>query len=143
MSEPTVGDRVRIERDEMRYPSKGTWPQFRGRTGTIVEINLGEYGVVFGGVRPRTDGRGRSRWSGPVTWFRDYELRTTGKASGSDSDGIKVTPEELCGRGLLMSPSTIAACVREILDTNLALNEEMRIRLAELLSSGNSEVSAQ
>jgi hypothetical protein len=83
-----VGDRVRIERDEKLYPSKGTWPQFRGKTGTIVEINLGEYGVVIGGVRPRTDGRGRFRWSGPVTWFRDYELRTTGKASGSDSDGL-------------------------------------------------------
>ena len=42
-----------------------------------------------------------------------------------------------------MSPSTIAECVREILCTNLALNEEMRIRLAELLTSGNSEVSAE
>lgn len=29
-----IGDRVRIERNETRYPSKGTWPQFRGRTGT-------------------------------------------------------------------------------------------------------------
>jgi ribosomal protein L21E len=42
-----LGDRVRIERDEIRYPSKGTWPQFRGRTGTVVEVNADEYGVVF------------------------------------------------------------------------------------------------
>jgi ribosomal protein L21E len=34
-----VGDRVKIQRDETRYPSKGTWPQFRGKTGTVVEIN--------------------------------------------------------------------------------------------------------
>jgi ribosomal protein L21E len=43
-----IGDRVRIERDETRYPSKGTWPRFRGKTGTVVEINLGEYGVAIG-----------------------------------------------------------------------------------------------
>lgn len=48
-----VGDRVRIERDETRHPSRGTWPWFRGKTGTVVEINrdrkrphLTEYGVV-------------------------------------------------------------------------------------------------
>jgi len=53
-----VGDQVRVERAETRYPSKGTWPRFRGRTGTVVEINrdrkrphLIEYGVVFGKVR--------------------------------------------------------------------------------------------
>ena len=34
-----VADRVRIERDETGHPCKGTWPQFRGRTGTVVEIN--------------------------------------------------------------------------------------------------------
>jgi len=36
---PRVADRVRIERDETGHPCKGTWPQFRGRTGTVVEIN--------------------------------------------------------------------------------------------------------
>ncbi len=52
-----VGDRVRIARDEDRFPSKGTWPPFRGKTGTVVEINedrqrphLTEYGVSFGKV---------------------------------------------------------------------------------------------
>ena len=71
---PTVGDRVRIERDESRYPSKGTWPQFRGKTGTIVEINLGEYGVIFSAVKPRTDGRGAYNWSGTITWFQLHEV---------------------------------------------------------------------
>ena len=70
---PTVGDRVRIERDETRYPSKGTWPQFRGRIGTVVEINLGEYGVVFGKVRkPRSNG---SIAMAEAVWFQPYELR--------------------------------------------------------------------
>ena len=55
-----VGDRVRIARDETRYPPRGTWPQFRGRTGTIIEVNtdrnrphLTEYGVTFAKVTPR------------------------------------------------------------------------------------------
>jgi hypothetical protein len=81
---PRVGDRVRCERDETRYPPRSTWPRFRGRAGTIVEINVDrrrprrtEYGIVFGKVTPRTDGRGRFRWSGtePITWFQQYELR--------------------------------------------------------------------
>lgn len=76
----TVGTRVRIERGETRYPSKGTWPRFRGKTGTIVEINLGEYGVSFGKVTPRTDGRGSLRWdSRDVAWFQPYELAHTGR----------------------------------------------------------------
>lgn len=84
MSAPRVGDRVRISRDETRYPSKGTWPQFRGKTGTVVEINvdrkrphLTEWGVVFGMVKRRTDGRGAFNWSGdePITWFKEYEIR--------------------------------------------------------------------
>ncbi len=52
-----------IERDEKIYPSKGTWPQFRGRTGTVVQINkdpkrphLTEYGVALGFVGARTHG---------------------------------------------------------------------------------------
>ena len=61
-----IGDRVVIERDETRYRSKGTWPQFRGRTGTVVQINLGEYGVAFGKVTPRTDGRGALNTRAPL-----------------------------------------------------------------------------
>jgi hypothetical protein len=79
----TVGVRVRVERDETRYPSKGTWPEFRGRTGTVVEINVDqkrprrtEYGVVFGKVQHRTDGRGAFSWSGNerITWFGAHEI---------------------------------------------------------------------
>ena len=55
MSAPRVGNRVRIERDETIYPAKGTWPQFRGCTGIVVEINLGESGVVFSKASPRED----------------------------------------------------------------------------------------
>jgi hypothetical protein len=77
-----VGNRVRIERDETEHPSKGTWPQFRGKTGTVVEINrdrqrphLTEYGVTFGKTYPRTDGsRGLWRDGEPVTWFKSYEI---------------------------------------------------------------------
>ncbi|MGV0811744.1 hypothetical protein ABQF34_07245 [Mycolicibacterium boenickei] len=81
---PEVGARVRIERDETRYPSRGTWPQFRGKTGTVVEVNhdrkrphLTEYGVIFGKVWPRPDRPGVLRWSGDdtITWFKAYELR--------------------------------------------------------------------
>lgn len=68
-----IGHQVRIERDETRYPSKGTWPEFRGRTSIIVEINvdrkrphLTEYGVLFAKTLHRHG----------VTWFKDYELFT-------------------------------------------------------------------
>ena len=78
---PTVGDRVRIERDESRYPSKGTWPQFRGRVGTIVEINLGEYGVVFGKTWPHKGRPGKLRHNDTVTWFQPYEITGIGEAA--------------------------------------------------------------
>jgi hypothetical protein len=76
----TIGDRVRIERDETLYPSKGTWPTFRGRVGTVVEINrdgkrphLTEFGVSFGGkLRRRPDGS--LHGNNVVTWFKGYEL---------------------------------------------------------------------
>ncbi|MBS1692269.1 MAG: hypothetical protein JST91_08610 [Actinobacteria bacterium] len=92
MTEPAadlaVGTRVHIEREETRYPSRGTWPQFRGRTGTVVEINedrkrphLTEYGVIFGKVRHRADRPGSvSAASGQetTTWFKSYELTPVG-----------------------------------------------------------------
>jgi hypothetical protein len=82
---PAVGDRVRIERDETKYPSKGTWPYYRGKTGTVVEINLGEYGVVFTKVTPRIDGRGRFRYkSEDVHWMQPWEVSPIG-GTGSES----------------------------------------------------------
>lgn len=80
---PAVGDRVRVERDETRYPSRGTWPQFRGKAGTVVEINrdrrqphLTEYGVVFGAAKERIKRPGTFAWSGdePQTWFKAHEI---------------------------------------------------------------------
>ncbi len=76
------GDRVRIERDETRYPPRGTWPSFRGRTGTVVEINrdrtradLTEFGVALGKVAPRQDGRGRYHYdTASVVWFKRHEI---------------------------------------------------------------------
>ena len=69
---PRVGDRVRIERDEAMHPSRGTWRQWRGRTGTVVAINTDrrpvatEYGVTFG-TRERAD-----------AWFLRHELTVLG-----------------------------------------------------------------
>ncbi len=74
-----VGDRVRIARDETRYPSRGTWPQFHGRVGTIVEINRDrkrphrtEFGVSFGKTRTRPDGS--LHGDDATTWFKAREL---------------------------------------------------------------------
>ncbi len=78
VSNPKVGDRVRVERDETIYPSKGTWPKFRGKTGTIVEVNLGEYGVVFTKVRkPRSNG---SIAMAEAVWFQPHEVRVLAPA---------------------------------------------------------------
>lgn len=78
---PRVGDRVRVERDETRYPSKGTWPQFRCRPGTVVEVNrdrkrphLTEYGLVFAKVSPRRDRPGKFNHGATVTWFKAHEI---------------------------------------------------------------------
>lgn len=71
-----IGDRVRIERDETRYPSRGTWPQFRGKVGTVVELNRDEYGVCFGKVTPAPPSHRRAlNWdAADVAWFRRHEL---------------------------------------------------------------------
>lgn len=74
-----VLDRVRIERDEVKFPSKGTWPQYRGRIGTVVEINVDkdrpEYGVVFGAVVHNVK-KGSYHGAGGATktWFLAREL---------------------------------------------------------------------
>lgn len=85
-----VGDRVRIERDETLYPSKGTWPQFRGKTGTIVEINedrkrphLTEYGIVF------DNSRGNSY---SVTWFKAHEITVRLASQRPVDGGLSLTP---------------------------------------------------
>lgn len=77
---PRVGDRVRIERSA---PSRGTWPRWQGRTGTVGVINRDskrpaatEYGVVFGATRQRADRDGGIAYSESPTWFLGSELVT-------------------------------------------------------------------
>ncbi|ANA86993.1 hypothetical protein SEA_STROSAHL_57 [Gordonia phage Strosahl] len=41
------GVRVVAKRDEEKYPSRGSWPQYRGKKGTVTGTNLGEIGVSF------------------------------------------------------------------------------------------------
>ena len=117
-----VGHPVRIERDETRYPSKGTWPQFRGRAGTVVEVNedrkrphLTEHGVVFGKVWPRADRPGVYRWSEPVTWFKAHEMRglATERHAGARSPAArsKDAPES---PGAAQIPNADAGVVRVV-----------------------------
>ncbi len=77
---PAIGDRVKIERDQKLYPSKGTWPQFRGRTGTVVQFNLGEIGVCFGKVWAASPKANRVlEWEADqVYWFQPYEVALSG-----------------------------------------------------------------
>jgi hypothetical protein len=63
-----VGMRVKIERDEKKFPPRGTWRWFRGRTGTLLEINKSgkgpwEYGVSFGDA------------AHVEAWFKRHEVR--------------------------------------------------------------------
>jgi hypothetical protein len=158
---PTVGDRVRIERDESRYPSKGTWPQFRGRTGTIVEINvdrkrphLTEYGVVFGKVSARTDGRGAFNHQDIVTWFKDYEMVRVAPERHADGEGSacpiggqgdKVQAAEAQAFAARMAVASRDATkaknrardatLRELVKT-VPLTDEARERICELIGGG-------
>lgn len=56
------GQRVRIARDEEKYPPRGSWKEFRGKKGTVTGTNLGEYGVSFSDD-DETD-----------AWFQPHEL---------------------------------------------------------------------
>lgn len=90
MNRPRVGDRVRIERDETRWPSRGTWPRYRGRTGVVVEINLGEVGVAIGKQLPPSGKRGGNMRGDSVTWFMPWELKVVGRTDASERplDGL-------------------------------------------------------
>jgi hypothetical protein len=96
---PRVGDRVVIERDETRFPPKGTWPQFRGRKGTVVEVNrdrkhphLTEYGLSFGPTRRRPDGS--LHGDNVPTWFllREIVVIATALAPESPAEGGESPP---------------------------------------------------
>ncbi|MGV0738207.1 hypothetical protein ABQF35_14395 [Mycobacterium syngnathidarum] len=64
----TKGTKVGIQRDETQHPSRGTWPQFRGRTGTINDINAAGGGATEYGI-----GFGKSRSCD--AWFKAHELQ--------------------------------------------------------------------
>lgn len=44
-----IGSKVTVERDEKKYPIRGTWREYRGRKGVVVTGLIGgdEYGVSF------------------------------------------------------------------------------------------------
>jgi hypothetical protein len=84
-----VGDRVLIERDETLYPSRGSWPRYRGKVGTVVQVNSrdDEIGVVLGApVKVRTDRPTMAYGDRTVVWFRPHELVGLGAAS-TDTPG--------------------------------------------------------
>ncbi|QFG04628.1 hypothetical protein PBI_KEZIACHARLES14_52 [Mycobacterium phage Keziacharles14] len=61
-----VGTRVTVERDEKKYPPRGTWRRFAGKTGVVTAVVRGggpvEYGVSF------------SRSGDTDAYFKAYEL---------------------------------------------------------------------
>lgn len=122
----SVGDEVRIERDETRFPAKGTWSLYRGRVGTLVEVNEGEYAVVFGKVQRRPDG---SLDGAGKAWFAAHEVvaadapRTVAAAPGATprgpehhptpprpSDSRAATANAICCGGCGATWTGLAAC---------------------------------
>jgi hypothetical protein len=78
-----VGDAVRIQRDEIKNPPKGTWASFRGRPGFVCIVNdtddPPEYGVILTTTRPqwrKNEGHENelSYDSEAIRWFTPYEL---------------------------------------------------------------------
>jgi hypothetical protein len=58
-----VGDVVRVERDEQRFPARGTWSRYRARVGVVaVADNDGEVGVEL------------TPYAHTRTWFLPHEL---------------------------------------------------------------------
>jgi hypothetical protein len=65
-----IGDVVKVERDERLYPSRGTWPKYRGRIGTVVTaLQQGEVGVSW---KPHAATYGAKM--GADAWFHPHEL---------------------------------------------------------------------
>lgn len=74
-----IGTRITVTRDETRWPSRGSWPRWRGRTGTVVsgtslEGSACEYGVVFGAVAQHPDGKPHACGSDSPVYFLRHEL---------------------------------------------------------------------
>ena len=58
-----IGTPVIVERDEKKYPPRGTWKHYRGRKGTVTCTAMGTIGVSFTSD-DHTD-----------AYFQRYELR--------------------------------------------------------------------
>lgn len=72
-----LGQRVRVQRDEVVHPPRGTWSMYRGCEGTVVQHNDHdhEYGIVLGMIpKPRPDRPGLSYDGSTVVWFSEHEL---------------------------------------------------------------------
>lgn len=63
-----IGTQVIVQRDEKKYPSRGTWPRFRGKRGTVTGTSHGEIGVVFCADYAFTTAKRAD------AWFQRYEL---------------------------------------------------------------------
>jgi hypothetical protein len=80
-----VGDAVRVQRDEIKYPPRGTWTRHRGKPGFVVMVNAStevdppEYGIVLTTTRPqwrKDEGHSNELLydSDSVLWFAGHEL---------------------------------------------------------------------
>lgn len=58
-----IGTRVIVERDEKKYPPRGTWKQYRGKKGKVTCTALGTIGVSF------------SNDTNTDAYFQRYELK--------------------------------------------------------------------
>lgn len=74
MSSFKSGQQVRVERDETRWPSRGSWPRYRGKTGTIVLAT--RQGIIVQLDDP-------ADLSEPDSWFLPHELTPADPQKGS------------------------------------------------------------
>jgi len=95
MSKFKIGDRVRVERDEKEYPARGTWADYRGKTGTVVIASqFGEVGVAFKAVKmdPTAPG-GMVRQGSDTTFFLPHELVLIPPGSRGRKDRARAAQE--------------------------------------------------
>ncbi|QFG11564.1 hypothetical protein PBI_BOGOSYJAY_51 [Mycobacterium phage BogosyJay] len=57
-----IGTKVTVERDEKKYPVRGTWRWYRGKKGVVTGTAGGEIGVSFSGGKSAD------------AYFHSYEL---------------------------------------------------------------------
>lgn len=57
-----IGTRVIVERDEKKYPPRGSWKFYRGKKGVVTGTSQGEIGVSF------------SNGHQADAWFQRHEL---------------------------------------------------------------------